>query len=510
MLRHSLNLAPKLFHKLVRNDIKLQRTDNYIARTSSCFHTTTINNNVTDNRLLYDQLCDIVGMDNVSKAEAVREQYGRDESHFNPVLADFVIWPLNTDHVSRISRLCYDSNVAITLFGTGTGLEGGVNALKGGVCLATNKMNQIIEVNVEDFDCTVEAGVTWRELNQYLSDTGLFFPIDPGASASLGGMSATNASGTNAVRYGTMKENVLNMEVVLPTGEVMKAAGIKARSRKSAAGFNLTELFIGSEGILGTVTQLTLRLYPIPETTYLCVCPFQDNEAAINTVVLLLQNGIPLSRIEYVDSHSIRASNQYSKGDLLVKPSLYMEIAGNQTIIDSMVELVKEIVLDNGALDFQHSNIMEERSHLWKARHDLYYACRNFDTRPNIRALITDVCVPISKLPEIILKMRQYLDKYKINGSSFGHVGDGNFHSVITYDPNDSVETGTVFMISEMIAEEAIRLGGTCTGEHGIGRGKIKFLQKEYDTVSLEVMKKIKQTIDPKNLFNPGKVLIIP
>ncbi|OTF70162.1 D-lactate dehydrogenase, mitochondrial-like protein, partial [Euroglyphus maynei] len=354
---------------------------------------------------------------------------------------------------SRISRLCYNSNIAITLFGTGTGLEGGVNALKGGVCLATNKMNQIIEVNAEDFDCTVEAGVTWRELNQHLSDTGLFFPIDPGASASLGGMSATNASGTNAVRYGTMKENVLNMQVVLPNGEVMRTAGIKARCRKSAAGFNLTELFVGSEGILGTITQLTLRLYTIPETTCLCVCPFEDDATAINTVVLLLQNGIPLSRIEYVDSQSIRASNQYSKSDLLVKPSLFIEISGNQTIVEPIAELVKEIVVDNGALDFKHSSIMEERSRLWKARHDLYYACRNFDTRQNTRALITDVCVPISKLPEIILTMRKYLDQYGINGSSFGHVGDGNFHSVITYDPNDSVESGNVLMISEMIAE---------------------------------------------------------
>ncbi|UXI21495.1 fatty acid synthase-like [Sarcoptes scabiei] len=456
---------------------------------------------------LFETLSEIVGPENISHSKSVREQYGSDESHFKPVLADLVVWPHNTEQVSRIAKLCYDYNIAITPFGTGTGLEGGVNALQAGVCVALNKMNKIVEVNAEDFDCTVDPGVTWRELNHYLSDSGLFFPIDPGASASLGGMSSTNASGTNAVMYGTMKENVLNLEVVLPNGDVMKTAGHKARRRKSAAGFNLTELFIGSEGILGIITKVTLRLYPIPETTCLCVCPFEDIKSAIDTVVELLQNNIPLSRIEFVDYWSMKASNRYSKSDLREKPSLFMEFNGNELAMEHTIQLVKEIVDDNGGLDFKHSNVLEERVKLWKARHDLYYACKNYDKRPNIKTLITDVCVPISKLPEIVVRMRSYLDQCKLHGFCFGHVGDGNFHTVITYDPKDPIETENVLSIGEKIADDAIDLGGTCTGEHGIGRGKINSLKKEFDPISMEIMHRIKKAIDPKNLLNPGKVL---
>lgn len=444
-------------------------------------------------------------MDNVSKSVPIRKQHGRDESHFSPGLADFVVWPSTTEQVSRVSRLCYQDNVPITPFGTGTGLEGGVNALKGGVCIALTRMDKVIEVNAEDFDCTVEAGVTWRDLNQHLNGTGLFFPVDPGASASLGGMASTNASGTNAVYYGTMKQNVLNLEVVLGSGEVMKTSGIKARPRKSSAGLNLTELYVGSEGVLGTITKVTLRLFPMPETLCACICHFEDNRSTIETVIQLLQNNIPLSRIEFLDQLSIAAANEYSKVGLPAKPSLFLEISGNQADIGPVVRTTREIIEENGGSGFQHSSKTEERSKLWKARHELYYACKS--TRPGHRTIITDVCVPISRLTDIILQMQTYFEQYNINGFSFGHVGDGNFHSVITYDEADPSEVDRVFTVTQKIAEDAIRLGGTCTGEHGVGRGKMELLRNQFDDTSIEVMHRIKKALDPKNLINAGKVI---
>lgn len=454
---------------------------------------------------LFEQLCLIAGKDNVNQSDQIRRQHGRDEGHFETCPADIVVWPQTTEQVSQVAKLCYENDVPITPFGTGTGLEGGVNAMFGGVCIALTKMDKVVEVNAEDFDCTVEAGVTWRDLNQHLNGTGLFFPIDPGASASLGGMASTGASGTNAVYYGTMKENVINLEVVLPDGKIIKTGGINGRARKSSAGFNLTELFIGSEGTLGMITKVTLRLYPIPETLCACKCHFEDNKTTIDTVIELLQNNMPLSRIEYVDKESIMAGNHYSKMDWPVKPALFMEISGNQADIDQIAQSVKDIVVENGGSGFEYSTKNEDRSKLWKARHDLYYACRN--TRPGHQVFTTDVAVPISRLTDVILRMNELTEEYDLNAFLLGHVGDGNFHSLIVYDENDPEQKKRTHEVAHKLAEFAISLGGTCTGEHGVGRGKLDLVRMEFDSASIDVMRRIKQTLDPKGLLNAGKVI---
>ncbi|CAG2172963.1 unnamed protein product, partial [Oppiella nova] len=410
---------------------------------------------------------------------------------------------------------------------TGTGLEGGVNAIEGGVCIDLTQMNKVIEVNEHDFDCTVEAGINWRSLNQYLRDTGLYFPIDPGASASIGGMTATSASGTNAVAFGTMKQNVLNLEVVLPDGRVVNTSGHKCRSRKSSAGYDLTSMFIGSEGTLGTITKICLKLSAVPECVASGVCSFPDDKSAIDSVIETLQSAIPVARVEYLDDVSIKACRAYSRVPLTESPTLFLEFngstteemkhrsGGKETVMESETrvsteemkhrsERVRQIVVSNGGSNFECSSDPEERKQLWKARHELYYALKSL--APTSTAITTDVCVPVSKLTQMIVKTKELLKREGVMGPLCGHVGDGNFHAMLFYDPNNSEESKRVHSVANDICEIALQLCGTCAGEHGIGREKIHLMYKQYDSVAIDVMNSLKLAFDPKNLMNPQKI----
>ncbi|XP_033753803.1 probable D-lactate dehydrogenase, mitochondrial isoform X1 [Pecten maximus] len=448
---------------------------------------------------------DIVGNENVSTTDAVREQHGHDESYHVTSPPDIVAFAENTDHVSQVARLCNNHEVPLIPFGSGTGLEGGINALKGGLCLDLSKMKKIVSVNAEDFDCTVEAGVTRVTLNNYLRDTGLTFPIDPGADASLCGMCATSASGTNAVRYGTMRENVLNMEVVLPDGRVIHTAGKGRRTKKTSAGYNLTNMFVGSEGTLGIITQATLRLHGIPEATISAVCSFNSVQEAVDSTVQILQMGISIARIEFLDEVSVDACNRYSKLDMKVAPSLFFEFTGSSDTLDKQAEVVKDIASMNGGSEFKWASDPEERNHLWKARHDILYACMAL--RPGSKPYSTDVCVPISNLPEVIVRSKEAIQKAGvIDASMVGHVGDGNFHTLFLINTENKKEVKLVQSLADTIATIAMELDGTCTGEHGIGMGKRGLLQREIGDTGMEVMRQLKKTFDPKGIMNPGKV----
>ncbi|XP_054163796.1 tetratricopeptide repeat protein 38-like [Oppia nitens] len=381
-------------------------------------------------------------------------------------------------------------NAPIIPYGSGTGLEGGVNAINGGVCIDLKNMNKVIEVNKEDFDCVVEAGIDWRSLNEYLRDTGLFFPIDPGASASIGGMAATCASGTNAVYFGTMKKNILNLEVVLPNGDIINTSGRKCRSRKSSAGYNLTSFFVGSEGTFGTITKICLKLSVNPICVSAGVCSFPDEKSAIHSVIEILQSGIPVARIEFMDSIGLQACRDYSKIDLPDSPTIFVELIGstpNQVTQQSLI--VENIVTSNGSTNFKSSTNSEERKKLWKARHEVHYAFKQIN--PNASAIITDVCVPISRLTQIILKTRQLLNQYRLTAPIVGHVGDGNFHTDIFFDPQNKDEVSRAKSAANYICDMALELSGTCTGEHGVGRGcadwrdqKLSFMSSTCDQTS--------------------------
>lgn len=451
-----------------------------------------------------DELRTIVGASNVSTAEAVREQHGHDESYHHVDPPDVVAFAESVDHVSRVAKLCNDNEVPLIPFGSGTGLEGGVNAIKGGVCLDVTKMQNIIAVNPEDFDATVECGVTRLALNNYLRDTGLWFPIDPGADASLCGMCATSASGTNAVRYGTMRENTLNMEVVLADGKVINTAGPGRRTKKTSAGYNLTNLFVGSEGTLGIITKTTLRLHGIPEATLSATCHFPSVQAAVDTTVGVLQCGIPIARIEFLDEVSIDACNKYSHLNMEVAPSLFLEFHGSENALGEQVKVVEELVKMNEGSAFHWATDPEERNHLWKARHDILYACMAL--RPGSKPYSTDVCVPVSKLPEVIVKTKEMIDEAGIVGPMVGHVGDGNFHVFYPVHPEDQETLKKIKDVSTKMALIALDLNGTCTGEHGIGIGKRELLVKEIGEVGLGVMRQLKNSLDPRGILNPGKV----
>ncbi|ESO82875.1 hypothetical protein LOTGIDRAFT_229861 [Lottia gigantea] len=455
---------------------------------------------------LVKELQGIVGQSNVSTAEAVREQHGHDESYHKSSPPELVVFAENVEHVSHVAKLCNNNNIPLIPFGTGTGLEGGINAIKGGVCLDLNKMNNILAVNQEDFDCTVEAGVSRQTLNSYLRDTGLVFPIDPGADASLCGMCATSASGTNAVRYGTMRENVLNLEVVLPDGRVFDTAGKGRRTKKTSAGYNLTNLFVGSEGTLGIITKATLRLYGIPECTASAVCSFPSVKNAVDTTVNILQCGIQMARIEFLDEVAIDAFNKYSKYDMKVAPSLFMEFTGNEGTLAKQVDLVSEIVNMNEGSDFKWAEEAEEKNRLWKARHDIVYACMAL--QPGSKPYSTDVCVPISRLPDVIVRSKELIDAAGIIGFTLGHVGDGNFHNLFLINDDMPDQKAKAIKLSKQIAKIAQELDGTCTGEHGIGLGKKELLLREIGEEGLEIMKQVKSTFDPNNIMNPGKVFV--
>ncbi len=452
-----------------------------------------------DDQLL-DALRRIVG-DRVSIAEAVREQHGKDESFHPCIPPDAVVFAQSTDEVSRVVAACAERGVPIVPFGTGTSLEGHVAALEGGVCIDVSQMNEVLAVNAEDLDCRVQPGVTRKQLNEYLRDTGLFFPIDPGADASLGGMTATRASGTNAVRYGTMRENVLSLEVVLADGRVIRTA---KRAKKTSAGYDLTRLFVGSEGTLGIITEVTLRLYGIPEAVSAAVCSFPDLESAVNTVILTIQSGVPVARIELLDEVQMDACNRYSDLDYPVQPTLFFEFHGSEKGVVEQVQQVEAIAADFGAAEFKWARKAEDRSRLWQARHDAYYA--GIALRPGAKGIATDVCVPISRLAECILETKKDIAESGLTAPIVGHVGDGNFHLVIAVDPDDAEEMARAEALNERMVMRALAMDGTCTGEHGVGYGKIGFLEAEHGE-ALSVMRDIKRALDPGNIMNPGKII---
>jgi D-lactate dehydrogenase (cytochrome) len=437
----------------------------------------------------------------LSTATAICAQHGKDESYHPAHAPDAVAFPRSSEEVAAIVKLCAQHNTPVIAFGTGTSLEGHVAALRGGVSVDMTQMNRILRVNAEDLDATVEAGVTRKQLNEYLRDTGLFFPIDPGADASLGGMAATRASGTNAVRYGTMRENVLAMTVVLADGRVIRTA---RRARKSAAGYDLTRLFVGSEGTLGIITELTVRLYGIPEAIAAAVCAFPSLEAAVDTVISTIQAGVPVARIELLDEAQIAAINKYSKLDHKVAPTLFFEFHGSPAGVAEQSEGVRSIAADFGGDDFRWATTAEERSKLWQARHDAYYAA--LALRPGSKGWATDVCVPISRLAECIRETKQDLVQSSIPSALVGHVGDGNFHLVFMIDPNRPEEIAEAGRLNDRMVTRALAMEGTCTGEHGIGYGKMDFLVAEHGE-AISVMRMIKRALDPNNLLNPGKIL---
>jgi D-lactate dehydrogenase (cytochrome) len=454
------------------------------------------------NPTLLDALRQRLG-DRLTTSAAICAQHGKDESYHQPHSPDAVAFAHSTEEVVAIVGLCAQYKTPIIPFGTGTSLEGHVAALKGGVCIDMSQMNRVLRVGAEDLDATVEAGVTRKQLNEYLRDTRLFFPIDPGADASLGGMAATRASGTNAVRYGTMRENVLSLTVVLPDGRVIRTS---RRARKSAAGYDLTRLFVGSEGTLGVITEVTVRLYGIPDAISAAVCAFPTIEAAVDTVILTIQSGIPLARIELLDEPQMDAINKYSKLDHKVAPTLFFEFHGTTAGVAEQVALVKQITGEYGGDDFRWAATQEERSKLWQARHDAYYAA--LALRPGSKGWATDVCVPISRLAECIAETKSDLAQSSIPSALAGHVGDGNFHLIFMIDPNQPQEIAEASRLNDRMVARALAMDGTCTGEHGVGYGKMDFLFAEHGE-AVEVMAAIKRAIDPDNLMNPGKIVRI-
>jgi D-lactate dehydrogenase (cytochrome) len=442
---------------------------------------------------------EVVG-DRLTTAMAVREHHGTDSSWHEPHPPEAVVFAHSTDEISRIVRICNETRTPIIPFGTGTSMEGHITAPHGGVCIDVSEMNKILAVHAEDLDATVQPGVTRKQLNTHLRDTGLMFPIDPGADASIGGMSSTRASGTNAVRYGTMRENVLALEVVLPSGEVIRTGG---RARKSSAGYDLTRLFVGSEGTLGILTEITVRLYGIPEAISSAVCSFATIEGAVDTVIQTIQAGIPVARIELLDELQMEAINNYSKLDYPLQPTLMLEFHGTEAGVKEQAEMVGALAAENGGGDFRWATLAEERTRLWQARHDALWAI--LALRPGAQAFPTDVCVPISRLAEAIRETKKDLAGTYLKAPLVGHVGDGNFHLVLLIDRNNPEEIAEAERVNDRLVERAIAMGGTCTGEHGIGLGKLKFMKREHGA-AVGVMRALKAAIDPNGIMNPGKI----
>ena len=455
----------------------------------------------TDTGSLIAELTEAFG-DQVSTSAAVLERHGNDESYHKGEPPDAVVFARSTDDVSKAVKICAKFNAPIIAFGTGTALEGHITAPYGGVCIDVSEMNQILKVNAEDLDVSVQAGVTRKQLNEYLRDTGLFFPIDPGADASLGGMAATRASGTNAVRYGTMRENVLNLTAVLADGRVIKTA---RRAKKSSAGYDLTRLFVGSEGTLGIITELTVKVYGVPEATSAAVCAFPSLEDAVNTTILTIQSGVPVARVELVSKEMMGACISYSKLEGFdVADHLFFEFHGSEAGVKEQAETVQAIASDFGGENFKFATQQEDRNTLWTARHNCHYATKSL--RPGCEVWSTDVCVPISHLAEIIADAKTTMDEQGIVGTIVGHVGDGNFHIGYVVDPNNPEELAKAEEHNKQLVYKALAVDGTCTGEHGIGSGKRKFLEAEHGE-AVSVMRMIKNALDPKGLMNPGKVL---
>jgi len=437
----------------------------------------------------------------VTTSRGVREHHGKDESYYPYAPPDAVVFPHSTEEVRDIVNVCRRHRVPVIPYGVGTSVEGHVLALAGGVCIDFSQMNKILRVNVEDMDVTVQAGVTRKQLNDEIRHTGLFFPIDPGADATLGGMAATRASGTNAVRYGTMRENVLSLTVVTADGRVIRTS---RRSRKSSAGYDLTRLFVGSEGTLGVITEVTVRLYAIPEAISAAVCSFKDMAGAVGTVIQTLQSGIPIARSEALCATTMKAINAYNKSSYKEQPTLWLEFHGSEASVVEQAELVQEIAREHGGEGFEWATKPEDRNRLWSARHQAYFA--SLQLRPGTRAVSTDVCVPISRLTECIVETTRDIERASMPIPLFGHVGDGNFHCVVLIRPGNAADLAEAKAFNERVVDRALAMEGTCTGEHGIGLGKIESLKKEHGE-AVDLMVAIKRTFDPDNILNPGKVV---
>jgi len=435
---------------------------------------------------------------------AVREQHGNTLTWVPNQPPDAVVYPQNTGDVQTIVRICADNRVPVIPFGVGTSLEGHINAPLGGVSIDFRDMNKVLAVHAEDLDCVVEPGITRKALNEHLRDQGLFFPIDPGADASLGGMAATRCSGTNAVRYGTMKDNVLALTVVMADGELMTTS---RRAKKSSAGYDLTRLMVGSEGTLGVITELTLKLSGIPEAIASGVCPFPSVDAACKATILTIQSGIPVARIELLDALQIRAVNAYSKLSLPEVPTLFVEFHGSDAGVAEQSQRFGEIVADLGGGPFDWATKPEDRSRLWQARHDGYWAARHL--RPGAQAFATDVCVPISRLAECVTASQRAAAELHLIAPILGHVGDGNFHLSLLVDMADAGEVERAGILMERVVELALSMDGTCTGEHGVGQGKMKYLKAEHGAPALAAMAAIKRALDPQNIMNPGKIVAL-
>jgi len=437
-----------------------------------------------------------------STAQSVRDQHGRDESTYPVTPPEVVVFCESTEDVAFAVTQAAAYSVPVIPFGVGSSLEGHLLAVQGGISVDVSRMASIVQLNAEDLTVTVQAGVTREQLNREIKDTGLFFPIDPGANASLGGMSATRASGTNAVRYGTMRENVLGLQVVTAAGEVIKTG---TRAKKSSAGYDLTRLFVGSEGTLGVLTEITLKLYPLPEAVSAAICHFPSIDAAVRCTIQIIQMGVPIARCELLDAHAIRGVNKHSKLGLREAPMLLMEFHGSEAGVKEQAETVQALAQELGGEAFQWARTPEERTKLWTARHQAYFAA--LQMRPGCRCLSTDTCVPISQLAVSINESVSEAEAAGLPYWIVGHVGDGNFHLSYLLDPNDPQEMATAERLSEQMVHRAIRLGGTCTGEHGIGLHKIDYLVDEAGSGAVEVMRQVKRALDPKNIMNPGKVL---
>ncbi len=450
---------------------------------------------------LLDELKAVLGAERVSIANAVREHHGHDESHFPDALPDVVVFPETTEQVAAVVKACATHKFPVIPYGTGTSLEGHILAIHGGVTVDVSRMNQVLAVHAEDLDAVVQAGVTRKALNAHIKDTGLFFPIDPGADASIGGMSATRASGTAAVRYGTMKENVLALTVVMADGRIVKTG---RRTKKSSAGYDLTRLFVGSEGTLGVITEVTVKLYPQPEAMSAAVCCFPNMVAAANTVIQTIQLGVPIARCDFVDPLTVRALNNFSKTTLEELPTVFFEFHGTESGVKEQAETVQAIAAEHGAQAFQWATKPEERSKLWQARHDAYFAC--LQLVPGCRIISTDVCVPISRLAECLAETEKDIAASGRMVPVLGHIGDGNFHLCIIVDPDNPKDIEVAEQMNHRLVERAIAMEGTCTGEHGIGFGKIDFMDAEHGA-GVDVMRMVKRSMDPHNIMNPGKIV---
>ncbi len=439
--------------------------------------------------------------DRLSTAEAVLHQHGIDESYHPPHPPDAVAFVSSTEEVAAVVGVCAKHRCPVIPFGAGTSLEGHIAALHGGVSLDLSGLDRILEIHPDDLDCRVEAGVTRQSLNRSLAEHGLFFPVDPGAEATLGGMAATGASGTNAVRYGTFRENVLGLTVVTAEGRVIRTGG---RARKSSAGYDLTRLMIGSEGTLGVITELQVRVHGLPEQIAAAVCPFQTLEGAVRTAVETIQSGVPVARMELLNEAAIDASNRYSQRQDPVAPTLFLEFHGSPAGVEEQADAVQELATENGGRGFRWATDAQERKALWHARHHCYWAC--LALKPGAKGWPTDVCVPVSCLADAILKAQEDIEEHDLLAPIVGHVGDGNFHLSFVLDPEDKDEMARAQEVNRRMVERALAVGGTATGEHGVGYGKISWVEKQHGE-GVEWMRSIKRALDPLNILNPGKVI---